>query len=162
MPPNKSINAGNITTGQCDSLVRNVKYLKKRQNIVIFEEIFISSSWLSHTFSILKRCSKVIFQQIHVITFPSYIKTQKPKKRKVASKFDRVFHLLELVKGKVASASFFRSLNHLRTGSAGLRRLRRKKKLDSNSPSFLWKSFSLLFVAWKRFQAITYTWNFQP
>ena len=127
MPPNRSINAGNITTGQCNSLVKNVKYLKKRQNIVIFEEIFISSSQIRDPFSILKRCSKVIFQQIHVITFPSYIKTQKPKKRKVASKFDRVLHLLEMVKKHFASPSFFRSLNHLRTGSAGLRRLRRNK-----------------------------------
>ena len=47
------------------------------------------------------------------------MKTQKLKKRKIASKFDRLFHLLELVKGPFASTSFLRSLHHLRTGYAG-------------------------------------------
>ena len=64
-------------------------------------------------------CSKVIFEQIQAIISPSQMKTQKLKKRKVPSKFDRVFHLLELVKGTVASTPFLNSLHHLRTGYAG-------------------------------------------
>ena len=43
------------------------------------------------------------------------------KKRKSACKFDRVLHLLELVKGHFASPSIFKWVDHLRTGSAGLR-----------------------------------------
>ena len=42
------------------------------------------------------------------------------KRWKFACKFDRVLHLLELVNQPFASTSFFKSLDHLRTGSAGI------------------------------------------
>ena len=63
------------------------------------------------------------------------METQKFKKLKVASKFNRVIHLLELVKRIFASTSFLRSLNHLRTGSAGLRR---RSRFLNDSTTWKW------------------------
>ena len=54
MPLNKSKNVRNGTERHCESLVKRIKYWKTYQYLFIFEEMFITSSWLTPTFSILK------------------------------------------------------------------------------------------------------------
>ena len=97
---------------------------------VIFEEFFISPLLVGSPFSIWKTSPKVNFYTFHRLICSSQMRTEMCKKRKSACKFEKVLHLLELVKAHFAYQSIFKWVDHLRTGSAGLRPASPEKSAD--------------------------------